>query len=89
MIAKSKAWIWLVALTAVGMTGCATQVKRVGVEEVKDLSGAWNDTDSRLVSEEMIRDSLNGGWISRHQANHRPGNRLANLLLEEPSEYWQ
>lgn len=71
MIVKSKAWIWLVALAAVGMTGCATQVKRVGVEEVKDLSGAWNDTDSRLVSEEMIRDSLGGGWISRHQANHR------------------
>ena len=26
--------------------------------EVRDLSGAWNDTDSRLVSEEMIGDML-------------------------------
>jgi hypothetical protein len=37
------------------------------VGEVKDLSGNWNDTDSRLVSEEMIRDSLSGGWITRHE----------------------
>lgn len=48
------------------LSGCATEVKRIGVEEVKDLSGNWNDTDSRLVSEEMIRDSLSAGWIDRH-----------------------
>ena len=34
---------------------------------MKDLSGNWNETDSRLVSEEMIRDSLSGGWIDRYQ----------------------
>jgi uncharacterized protein (TIGR02722 family) len=51
--------------------GCATEVKRVGVEEVKDLSGNWNDTDSRLVSEEMIRDSLSTGWISRHEQKNK------------------
>jgi len=56
----------LAGLIAFTMTGCATDVKRLGVEEVKDLSGNWNDTDSRLVSEEMIRDSLSGGWIDRH-----------------------
>jgi penicillin-binding protein activator len=52
------------------LSGCATQVKRIGVEEVKDLSGNWNDTDSRLVSEEMIRDSLSAGWIDRHLKKH-------------------
>ena len=29
-----------------------------------DLSGRWNDTDSRLVSEEMIKDALSRPWIS-------------------------
>jgi len=59
---------WVVALVAIGtLSGCATEVKRVGVEQVKDLSGNWNDTDSRLVSEEMIRDSMAGGWMDRHQ----------------------
>ncbi|MFM2397140.1 MAG: hypothetical protein RLZZ144_390, partial [Pseudomonadota bacterium] len=54
--------LWcLVAVVAFGtLSGCATEVKRVGVEQVKDLSGNWNDTDSRLVSEEMIRDSMAG-----------------------------
>jgi penicillin-binding protein activator len=59
----------LVAATVAvgGLSGCMqTNVKRTSVDEVKDLSGAWNDTDSRLTSEEMIRDSLSGGWLKRH-----------------------
>lgn len=71
----SKFWLGVTAVVcALSLGGCATQVKRMGVEEVKDLSGNWNDTDSRLVSEEMIRDSLSGGWLSRHeqQSNKAP-----------------
>ena len=48
------------------LSACSTSVQRMGVEEVKDLSGNWNDTDSRLVSEEMIRDSLSAAWLDRH-----------------------
>lgn len=67
MLSK-KIWVVMLAvITTLIMSGCATEVKRVGVEEVKDLSGNWNDTDSRLVSEEMIRDSLSSGWIARHE----------------------
>ncbi len=69
MIAKKKAWMMVATVVAaVILAGCSTQVNRVGVEEVKDISGTWNDTDSRLVSEEMIRDSLSGsaGWIDRY-----------------------
>jgi hypothetical protein len=62
-----KSWAVMIAgLLALMLGGCATEVKRMGVEEVKDLSGNWNDTDSRLVSEEMIRDSMSAGWIDRH-----------------------
>lgn len=57
----------LAGFTTLMLNGCATEVKRVAVDEVKDLSGNWNDTDSRLVSEEMIRDSLSAGWIARHE----------------------
>ena len=61
-----KSWAVMVAgLVALMLSGCGTEVKRIGVEEVKDLSGNWNDTDSRLVSEEMIRDSMSAGWIDR------------------------
>ncbi len=44
---------------------CATKkIKRIDVEETIDLSGRWNDTDSRLVSEAMIKDCLNHPWIT-------------------------
>jgi len=44
-------------------TGCSTSVTRMDAGEVKDLSGAWNDTDSQQVSEEMIKDVLERPWF--------------------------
>lgn len=37
-------------------------VTRVSPDQQIDLSGRWNDTDSKLVAEEMIRDVLNRPW---------------------------
>jgi penicillin-binding protein activator len=46
--------------------GCATtQVRRMDVNEVKDVSGRWNDTDARLVAEEMIQDSISRPWLAK------------------------
>jgi len=50
--------------------GCSTSVDRIAVDEVTDLSGDWNDTDSRLVSEEMIRDALSRPWLGRFTAKY-------------------
>jgi penicillin-binding protein activator len=44
--------------------GCGTSVKRIDVNDVKDLSGRWNDTDSRFVAEEMIKDCLSRNWLA-------------------------
>lgn len=58
-------------MLAVGLlvAGCASvKVDRMGVDETVDLSGRWNDTDSRLVSEEMISDVLSRPWIDRFRA---------------------
>jgi uncharacterized protein (TIGR02722 family) len=41
-------------------------VTRMETDEVTDLSGRWNDTDSRMVSETMVKDCLNHPWISQH-----------------------
>ena len=48
--------------------GCASKktVSRIEPDVITDLSGRWNDTDSRLVSEEMIRDCLNHPWLRKH-----------------------
>jgi uncharacterized protein (TIGR02722 family) len=47
--------------------GCSSApiVARRDADEAIDLSGYWNDTDSRLVSEEMIEDSLSSPWLTR------------------------
>ncbi len=51
-----------------GCTGTPT-VQRVAVDEVRDLSGRWNDTDSRLVAEEMLSDVLRRPWLSEFTAS--------------------
>ena len=54
------------------LAGCASlKVDRVDVDKTVDLSGRWNDTDSRLVSEEMINDVLSRPWIDRFRAGRR------------------
>ena len=64
---RTRTGLWLlVAMLGVLTAGCATKVTRMEPEEVKDLSGAWNDTDSRLVSEEMVQDALARPWVDNH-----------------------
>ena len=61
----------LVVCLAVMLAACGTVVERVGVEEVHDLSGNWNDTDSRLVSGEMIADVMSRAWLAEYRARHK------------------
>jgi len=55
---------WAVMLSSLLVAGCSTTVTRMDVNETVDLSGEWNDTDSRLVADEMIRDALSHPWTS-------------------------
>jgi len=60
----------MVMMLVVGvlLAGCASvKVSRMDVDETVDLSGRWNDTDSRLVSEEMIGDVLSRSWLDRYR----------------------
>lgn len=52
-------------LFSVFLLGCTTRkVERIDADKQVDLSGRWNDTDSRLVSEEMIRDLTSRPWLA-------------------------
>jgi len=53
----------LVASLPLGCGGGKT-VTRLDTESVTDLSGRWNDTDARLVAEEMISDCLSRAWLT-------------------------
>ncbi len=49
------------------LTGCTTlRVDRVNAHKDIDLSGEWNDTDIRLVSEDLIRSCLKGSWYGAY-----------------------
>ncbi len=69
-MAKRAFLITVVTIIAL-VTGCATKVERMDVKEVRDISGIWNDTDSRLVSEEMIRDVLSRAWLRQYTRKYR------------------
>ncbi|TRX70593.1 penicillin-binding protein activator LpoB [Carboxylicivirga sp. M1479] len=61
-------FVLALSLTLGLLSGCATRkVERVDTTESIDLSGRWNDTDSRLVAEEMVNQVLGGAWIDNHQ----------------------
>lgn len=52
-------------------SGCQTRrVTRVDTETAIDLSGRWNDHDSRLVAQEMISDALGRPWLDRFTQNN-------------------
>jgi hypothetical protein len=53
-------------LLLAGCAGTGKVVSRISPDSVTDLSGRWNDTDSRLVSEEMINDCLGQSWAMDH-----------------------
>jgi uncharacterized protein (TIGR02722 family) len=55
----------MVTVALAGLAACGQQVTRVETDSVLDLSGNWNDTDSRLVADEMIQDALSRSWLTK------------------------
>jgi hypothetical protein len=59
-------YIFIILLSAFIISGCGSgrEVTRIDSKEVVDLSGKWNDTDSRLTAEAMISDVLARPWLT-------------------------
>jgi len=72
-MAKLRVFSACIVAVILIFSGCAARpkVQRLDERTVTDLSGKWNDTDSRLVSQEMIRDCLNDPWITRHMTSSK------------------
>jgi uncharacterized protein (TIGR02722 family) len=56
--------VLLLGLCMVLACGSSRKVYRIEPETQTDLSGKWNDTDARLVAEEMISDCLSRVWLT-------------------------
>ena len=73
MIVMDRGRIGLVALVVLTLAGCAqeTKITRVDSGVVTDLSGRWNDTDSRIVAESMVKEALEYPWLNTFSSSKR------------------
>ncbi len=62
---KSISVITILIAVLAGCASSATNVTRTSSDEVIDLSGRWNDTDSRLTAETMVTSMLTGVWVDQ------------------------
>lgn len=68
--------------------GSSRQVSRVDARETIDLTGNWNDTDSRLVAEEMVEDVIRRNWLSDFQvANGKKPVVIVGEIRNKSSEH--
>ncbi len=69
---KSNFFLIPVVATAILLgPSCANRkVTRLDPNQQTDISGRWNDTDSKLVSNEMIKDVLERPWRSNFEQKY-------------------
>jgi uncharacterized protein (TIGR02722 family) len=84
-----KRYAYGIAMAAL-LVGCShgTTVQRMDPGETLDLSGRWNDTDSRLVSEEMISDCMSRPWKANHvQAKGKRPVMIVGTIRNKTTEH--
>lgn len=67
---------------------CSRQVTRVSPDQQIDLSGRWNDTDSKLTAEALIEQLLTRNWIENYQ--QEMGKKpvvIVGLITNKSSEH--
>lgn len=80
----------LLFLVVMWASGCGqdTKVTRVDSGVVTDLSGRWNDTDSRMVAESMVKDALEYPWLNQFtSSNKRQPVVVVGTIVNESSEH--
>jgi len=78
-------------LLSIVIVGCGggggTKVARVQSDSTIDLSGRWNDTDSRLVAEEMVKDALNQRWIYKYEEAKKTPTVIVGKIVNKSHEH--
>lgn len=72
------------------LTACrpSQQVSRIDPGTTTDLSGKWNDTDARLVAEEMISDAITKPWLNQFSRNNQqPPVMIVGRVRNESMEH--
>jgi penicillin-binding protein activator len=77
-------------LSGLFLLGCASHsVTRMSADTTVDLSGRWNDADSREVSQAMVPDALGQPWINQWLQAHN-GKKpvlMVGLVVNRTAEH--
>ncbi|MCT4581528.1 MAG: penicillin-binding protein activator LpoB [Flavobacteriales bacterium] len=69
----------LLLVLGTAIASCSRKVTRVDIDEQIDLSGKWNDTDSKLTSEKLTKQMTSEQWLADFlQANN--GNKPVMIV---------
>lgn len=65
-------YLLLIATSCLFIQSCSShKVQRVDTSETIDLSGRWNDSDSRMTADAMVDQILGEDWIHNHLSAKR------------------
>ncbi len=68
--------------------GKEKRVTRIDPGVVTDLSGRWNDTDSKLVAEAMMKEMVNRPWLEKFtNGNGREPVVIVGTILNKSHEH--
>lgn len=63
------------------------KVARIDPDSTVDLSGRWNDADSRMVAEEMIKDCLSKPWYQRYEGDQKVPRVIVGKVRNRSHEH--
>jgi uncharacterized protein (TIGR02722 family) len=85
---KHSLKLFIFALAIISLASCSRQVTRVSPDQAIDLSGRWNDTDSKLTAEALIQQVLTQKWIGNFEKEHnRKPVVIVGLITNKTSEH--
>ncbi len=80
--------IFILLTSFFSLTSCTKTVTRVNPDQDIDLSGRWNDGDSRRVAEAMAVSSLESRWLEEfNQKNNRRPVVIVGLIENKSHEH--
>ena len=80
----------ILVCAGLALAGCGHELKvtRVDAGVVTDLSGRWNDTDSRMVAEAMVKEALQYPWLGNFsQAKGRQPVVVVGTVVNSSHEH--
>ncbi|MFT5819654.1 MAG: hypothetical protein ACI8ZM_000879 [Crocinitomix sp.] len=63
--------LFVAAILALSVQSCMRSVSRVDPEKEIDISGRWNDVDSKLTAETMVDQVLGEIWLKNHMTEKK------------------